>query len=388
MHAPAYPLARIRRAADTMQQQQRNIAVVTGNRAEYGLLRPVIQAISTHKALKLKLLVTGTHLLPPGRTVEQVQAEFPVAATIQMQVPGQSGRLADGEALGRGVSGFAAHFVTEAPDVVVVLGDRLEAFAAAAAASIAGIRVAHLHGGDRAPGVADEAMRHAISKLAHIHLPATARSAERLIAMGEEPSRVHLVGSPAIDCLAAMPAIDDRTYDELGRPDLVFLLHGQNRDDDDERLDALTLLAACSRYGRVLAIHPNFDHGRDGIIKAIRQADVPFREHLPRATFVGLLRRARALVGNSSTGLIECAALGTRCINVGPRQAGREKPPNVLDVPDWDPKRLDAAIARAMSVPLSPFKHPYGNGQAGPRTAQVLASFNEDLHSLTKRNSY
>jgi UDP-hydrolysing UDP-N-acetyl-D-glucosamine 2-epimerase len=371
-----------------MDSDRRIIAVVTGNRAEYGLLRPVISAIASHPGLELRLMVTGTHLLPPQRTLDQVMAEYPVHAVIPMQMPGQHGRLADGSALGRGVSGFAAQFVAEPPDVVVVLGDKLEAFAAAAAASIAGIRVAHLHGGDRAPGVADEAMRHAISKLAHIHLPATARSAERLIAMGEEPLRVHLVGSPAIDCLATMPTIDDDAYVQLGQPQLVFLLHGQNRDDEEERLDALMLLAICSRYGKVLAIHPNFDHGRDGIVRAIEESGVEARAHLPRSVFVGLLRRARALVGNSSTGLIECAALGTRCVNVGPRQAGCEKPPHVIDVPDWSPRRLDTAIARAVSSPPSPFRHPYGDGRAGPRTAEVLATFDLEVHSLTKKNSY
>ncbi len=371
-----------------MRAVKRQVAVVTGNRAEYGLLRPVIRAIDAHEDLELKLLVTGTHLLGPERSLDQVMAEFAVHAVIPMQLPGQTGQLADGTALGRGVSGFAAQFVAEPPDVVLVLGDRLEAFAAAAAASIAGIRVAHLHGGDRAPGVSDEAIRHAISKLAHIHLPATARSAERLIAMGEEPLRVHLVGSPAIDCLREMPAVDDATFESLGRPDFVFLLHGQNRDDEEERLDALMLLAICSRYGRVLALHPNFDHGREGILRAIAESKVMTRSHLPRGTFVGLLRRAKALVGNSSTGLIECAALGTRCVNVGPRQAGREKAPNVLDVPDWDPRRLDTAIARAMASPAEKFKHPYGDGRSGPRTAEVLSRFDANVHSLTKKNSY
>lgn len=368
---------------------RRIITVVTGSRAEFGLLRPVMRAIERHDALDLRVVVTGTHLLPPARTTDEVAAEFDIHATIEMQCINETSRLADAAALGRGVSGFAAYLGEHPPDVVLVLGDRIEALAAAAAASVAGIRVAHMHGGDVAEGIADEAMRHAITKLAHIHFPATARSAERIIAMGEEPWRTHLVGSPAIDDLADIPPLRDEAYDALGRPEIVFLLHPTGRDEQTERTCAEYLLALCQRYGRVLALHPNHDPGREAILREIERIEnLVHRAHMERPEFIGLLRRARMIVGNSSAGLIECAAIPCRCVNVGTRQAGRERLPHVLNCPGWDFRRIEEALQRAMIEPLMPFRHVYGDGRAGDRTAEVLARLDSDKHRLAKHNTY
>ena len=161
-----------------------------------------------------------------------------------MQVPGESGRLADARALGRGIAVLADILATISPDIVLVLGDRIEAFAAASAAAIGGIRVAHIHGGDRAEGVADESMRHAITKLAHVHFPASAESAQRILSLGEQPATIHLVGSPSVDGLAAMPALGDARYGELGAPEFVFLMHPCGRSDDAEYADAAAALDA------------------------------------------------------------------------------------------------------------------------------------------------
>lgn len=366
----------------------RSVAVVTGSRAEYGLLRPVLHAIRDEPRLKLYVIAAGAHLLPPANTIEEVRAEFEVAVEIPMQVPGRTGRLADAEAFGRGAAGFADALGTLRPEVVVVLGDRIEAFAAAAAASIGGIRVAHIHGGDRAEGVADEAMRHAITKLAHIHFPASSRSAERILCFGEDPLRVHLVGSPAVDGLESIPPLDDNTYEALGRPEIVMLLHGQGRPEHEERIDAEILIDAARRAGRVLLLHPNHDPGHDAIVAAIEASGCPHLPHLRREAFIGLLQRIRLLVGNSSSALIECAALGVRCVNVGQRQAGREKPPNVFDVPDWDRRKIELAIERALVLPIPAYRHPYGDGKAGPRIAEVLATFDERQHGIAKRSTF
>ncbi|MFN9973571.1 MAG: UDP-N-acetylglucosamine 2-epimerase, partial [Phycisphaerae bacterium] len=181
---------------------KKRIAVVTGSRAEFGLLRPVMTAIAAQPTLELAVIAAGSHLLLPANTVHEVKQAFRVGAVVPMQQPGKHTRIDDAEALGRGIARFARTFYKMNVDCVVVLGDRIEAFAAASAAAIGGIRVAHIHGGDRAEGVADESMRHAITKLAHIHFPASAESAQRILGLGEHPSTVHLVGSPAIDGLA------------------------------------------------------------------------------------------------------------------------------------------------------------------------------------------
>jgi UDP-hydrolysing UDP-N-acetyl-D-glucosamine 2-epimerase len=369
----------------------RRIAVATGSRAEFGLLRPVMRAIDDHPDLDLHVVVAGAHLLAPHLTVREVESSFDVAARIPMQETGRTSRGRDAAALGRGVSGFAAWLDEHPVEVVLVLGDRIEAFAAAAAASVAGIRVAHMHGGDRAPGIADEAMRHAITKLAHIHLPATEQSAERIVAMGEDPGRVHVVGSPAVDDLAGITAMSDTAYDALGAPEIVVLQHPLGRSADREQAVATRILEACRRAGRVLALHPNHDPGREGILTAIRDAGLDECAHLPRPDFVGLLRRARLLVGNSSAGLIECAALGVPSVNVGPRQAGRERTYNVLDVPDPtanDGAAVEAAIAAGLARAPGPAHHPFGEGVAGRRTAAVLAEFDGDAHPLAKRSTH
>jgi len=364
------------------------IAVITGTRAEFGLLKPVMRAIAAHQNLNLNVLVTGTHLLPPARTIDEVGAEFDIAAEIPMQEEGAIGRPDDARALGRGVSGFADWFAVNKPDVALVLGDRIEPFAAAAAASVAGIHIAHVHGGDRAEGVADESLRHAITKLAHIHLPATEQSANRIIAMGEDPGWVHIVGSPAVDKLDEIPAMPDEEYDQLHQPRIVALFHPTGRDDDIERADAETLLRCCQELAPTVALHPNHDPGRRGIVQAIGSSGCVFIEHLPREAFIGLLRRAAVIVGNSSAGLIEAAGIPIRCIDLGSRQAGRERPAHVISLPTWDRSSLRDALQTALQQPITDVDHPYGDGGAGIRIADTLAEIDLSACPLTKRNTY
>ena len=368
---------------------RRTIVVVTGSRADYGLLKPVIRALEEREDARVEVKRTGAHSLGTSSTGIEVEADFPSSTEVVMPRPDSAGRIADAGALIAGMTAFIHQFEATPPDVVLVLGDRIEAFAAAAAASVGGIRVAHMHGGDRAEGIADEAMRHAITKLAHIHLPATEESAQRIIRMGEDPDRVHVVGSPAIDGLGEMAALEDDEYEALGRPDIVFLLHPVGRDDEAEYDDARHLLDVCREAGRVLALHPNHDPGRNGILRAIEKTtDLLHFPHLPRERFIGLLRRVKAIVGNSSAGLIECAALPVWCINVGPRQAGREKPENVLDCPEGAREGIRAALRRSFGEPAPGYDGRYGIGEAGRRTARLLATFDSDKHPIRKRNTY
>lgn len=377
----------------------RKIAVVTGTRAEWGLLSPVCDAIVARRDLALEVCAGGAHLLEPADggdpTVTLVEASGHAVHRFAMQQEGKTGRDTDAAALGAGVSKLAEIFARLAPDIVVVLGDRIEAFAAASAASIGGIRVAHIHGGDRAEGIADEAMRHAITKLSHIHFAASAQSAERIARLGEDDARIHLVGSPAVDGLDALPALSDQRHSELGAPDFVFLTHPVGRADSDEEQDALRVLEALVARGRVTALAPNSDPGRDGIARAIRTmssrpADrVRALSNLGRTEFIGLLKHPgiRAIVGNSSAGLIECAALGVRAVNIGPRQGGRERADNVRDVATGD----GAALAReldALDGWIPSGLHPYLAGGASDKIAAVLATCDLSRHGLAKRNTF
>ncbi len=369
----------------------RRIAVVTGTRAEWGLLRPVCEAIGAERALSLHVVAGGAHMLAPARTIDEVRAFAPGLSEFSMQVAGEVGRSADARALGRGIVALSDIFSTLAPDVVVVLGDRIEAFAAASAAAVGGMRVAHIHGGDRAEGVADESMRHAITKLAHIHFPASAESAQRILALGEQAATVHFVGSPSIDGLDAISPIDDERYRDLGSPEFVFLMHPCARGDEIEHSDAAAILDAATARGRVLALSPNSDPGRWGIVRAIAERCDRLRiaEHLPRAQFVALLKRPeiRALVGNSSAGIIEASALGTRVIDIGRRQRGRERATAVVGCAVAEPTALDEAFSALDFVP-DHATHPYGDGGASARIARQLAEFDESRHPLAKLNAF
>jgi len=315
-------------------------------------------------------------------------AGFAIDAKVKMQRAGHTGRDADVAALGRGVTGLGEAFEKLAPDVVLVLGDRIEAFAAASAASIGGRLVAHLHGGDRAEGVADEAMRHAITKLAHLHFPATAQSRRRILRMGEPVDDVWNLGSPAIDGLPRPLPRDQRRG-------LIVLHHPVGDPDDTEQQHMAALLDAARDHARktdqpLLVLDPNHDPGSDGIIRAIQEARLDEAQRsagLPRDQFIEKLRHATLLLGNSSAGLIEAAALKTPAVNVGPRQAGREKPANVIDT-STSATAIAKAIGAASRLDLTRQRHPYGNGKAGERIAATLAGLNFASIPRHKRNTY
>jgi UDP-hydrolysing UDP-N-acetyl-D-glucosamine 2-epimerase len=390
----------------------RRVCVVTGTRAEFGLLRPVMDAIRRRPRLELLVVASGAHLLRPARTIREVEAEYAVAARVAMQRDGVSGRLADAEGLGRGVTGFAAAFGTLEPDWVVVLGDRIEALAAASAASIGGIAVCHIHGGDRAEGIADEAMRHAISKLSHVHCAATNVSAKRLIRMGEPAARVHVTGSPAIDGVSAVKAMTDRDYALLGRPSCVILHHpsGVGEQREAATIDAIMHAVESAGLGNALCLGPNHDPNREVIVARLRakcamsrkRAGQPraawrFVEHLPRATFLSLLKRVGTgggfLIGNSSAGLIEVNAMSIPAVNVGPRQAGRERGEMTVNARAATVAAIKSAIRTALgrhsATGSRPIEQPYGDGRAGARIAAVLSGYDPRAEGFTrKRNAY
>ncbi|MFN0132079.1 MAG: UDP-N-acetylglucosamine 2-epimerase [Phycisphaerales bacterium] len=405
-------------AEEAMTPGRRRVTVVTGTRAEFGLLAPVMRAVRDRADLELVVIAAGSHLLSPALTYREVKAEFVghLGDQVPMQLDGHVGRAADVEALGRGVARFGRSFERLSPDWVVVLGDRIEAFAAASAAAVGGRALAHIHGGDRAEGVADEAMRHAISKLANLHLAATAESAKRLARMGEREELIRVVGSPALDGLAEIPEMGDARAEEMGDPSAVFLLHPIGRaDEHEERVAAEALEATRAACGRVLALHPNFDPGRAGVLIAIGAAigsvgggvgGVRAEAHLRRHEFVGLLKRlarkareahgaqsgsaARGgvVVGNSSAGLIECAALGVPVVDIGSRQAGRERAGNVVHAEEHGEAVL-RAIGVARGLRLAEMEHPFGDGRAGERVAAALAQVSpHDPGLMRKRNVY
>jgi GDP/UDP-N,N'-diacetylbacillosamine 2-epimerase (hydrolysing) len=362
--------------------RNRAIAVVTGSRADFGLLESTMRAVEGHADLRLITIAAGLHWVT-GTWRDVRDAGFKVNAKVRMQRKGVSGRSADVQAMGRGVQAFGDAFDELHPDVVLVLGDRIEAMAAALAASVGGVHLAHVHGGDRAEGVADEAMRHAISKLAHLHFPATELSRKRLLAMGEQPQHVILAGSPAIDGLR-------RVRPHGKPPTFVVIQHpiGESSDRErrwmDQTLEAVdSAMRDIEPSGWRLTLAPNRDPGSRGIEVAVAGQCV---EHLPREQFLACLAGARAIVGNSSAGLIEAAALRVPCVNIGPRQNGREKPANVVDC-DYGVRSVLLAIRKATALDLRKMHHPYGDGRAGKRIAQTLAAIDLAAVPIRKQNT-
>ncbi len=367
-----------------------------------------MHAVKAHRRLELRVIAAGSHLIPPARTIKDVEKQFAVHARVAMQKPGvRTSRNQDARSVARGIAGFARLFARDKPDWVVVLGDRIEAFAAASAASIGGIAVAHIHGGDRAEGVADEAMRHAITKLSHLHLAATEQSAERIVRMGEDAKSVHVVGSPSIDGLKGIKPLAPKELGPWRKVRTLVLLHPAGLGTAAEAAFASELIKAVDEaaHGEVLALAPNLDPGREAILKAIfRRAGTAagkkwhFCEHLGRARFARLLKTlAKAgdglLAGNSSAGLIEAAALGVNVLNVGPRQAGRERAGRVAEMPAADARQgsraIAALLASASAGGRKPPAHPYGDGRSSQRIARLLASVDpHDIALLRKRNAY
>lgn len=361
-----------------MKSSKRTIAVVTGSRAEFGLLTPVMRAIDAHPKLRLRVIVAGLHL-SQGTWRDVRNAGFEIAARAPMQRPGVTGRAADVQALARGIGRLGDAFDRLRPDVVVVLGDRIEALAAACAANVGGFHLAHIHGGDRAEGVADESMRHAVSKLAHVHFAATALSRKRLVRMGEDPRCVFNVGSPAMDGLRDVQPAPDA-------PQVIVVQHPIGASDAQERRRMTQTLRATAGYTR-LVLGPNADPGSAGIRAAAKAAGVAVVDHVPHERFRALLAGARAIVGNSSSGLIEAAGLGVPCVNVGPRQAGRERPPTVIDC-DYGESSVRTALRRAFHMKIRGTRHPYGDGRAGPRIARLLSELDLKAIPQRKHNAY
>ncbi len=377
-----------------MARGRQRVAVLTGSRADFGLLAPVMRAIDAHPELDLLVFAAGAHLIGEAPTKGDVGAQFEIAAEIPMQQSGTPRRLDDARALGRGIAGCAEALERHGAEWIVVLGDRIEAFAGAAAASVGGVAAAHLHGGDRAEGVADEAMRHAITKLAHLHLPATQKSAERIERMGEPAERIVVVGSPALDDLNSFDALDDARWDELGSPEAVVLFHPIGDDAETEAARTRRIFEALEGR-RALALAPNHDPGREGAAAAIRECGwIRSSGHLARREFIGLLKRlgreGGVLVGNSSAALIEAAALGVRAVDVGERQSGRERAGNAVWTAGGTAQEIREACKRARAIAPAGITHPYGDGRAGVRAAEAIASAGREERRLLlrKRNSY
>lgn len=371
----------------------RKICVVVTARPSYSRIKTALQAIREHPELELQLVVAASALLDRyGNALHYVENDgFEVAARVFMVLEGEN-LVTMAKTTGLGLMELATVFDNLRPDIVVTIADRYETLATGVAASYMNIPLAHVQGGE-ITGSIDEKVRHAVTKLADVHLVSSQRAAERVIRMGETPESVFLTGCPSIDIAAEVlrsPQMDFdpfERYGGVGAPVdltggyLVVMQHPVTTEYEEAREHVTETLAAVHRVDLpTLWFWPNVDAGSDGISKGIRAyrelerpTNIHFFKNMASADFLRLLYHSKGIVGNSSVGIRECSFLGVPAINIGTRQMGRDRGANVIDT-SYDRKEIEEAIQHHMQNGRAAGDHTYGDGHAGLRIAEVLAT--------------
>ncbi|MEP3428009.1 MAG: UDP-N-acetylglucosamine 2-epimerase [Hyphomicrobiales bacterium] len=367
----------------------RKILYFSGTRADFGLMRKSLLAIDADPALELSVIATGMHLDPSyGSTWKEISdSGLHLAAQCPVEISPPSGKTM-ARAIGQMIKDFTDQIEQLCPDVVLVLGDRGEMLAAAIAAIHLNVPVAHIHGGERS-GTVDESVRHAITKLSHIHFAATDGARDRLIALGERPDCVYVTGAPGLDgLLEASRRPRNEIIAELGfkltRPVALILFHPVLQEIPTMAAKTHAVLDGVTGAGwQSIALMPNSDAGSDEIrivFENHESRDLQTIVHLPRPRFLEIMAAADALVGNSSAGIIEAASFGTPVLNLGTRQNLRERNANVIDLPE-DAKQITAALQKiTLNSRFAP-ANIFGDGQASARICSYLKShpLNADL---------
>jgi GDP/UDP-N,N'-diacetylbacillosamine 2-epimerase (hydrolysing) len=382
---------------------RRNICVVTGTRAEFGLLRWLMQEIDASEVLTLQVIATGMHLSPEfGLTYREIeQAGFTIDAKVEMLLSADTASAVT-KSMGLGLIGYADAYTRLAPDLIVLLGDRFEIFAAAAAAMIAGIPIAHLHGGETTEGAFDEAIRHSITKMSHLHFVAAEDYKRRVIQLGEQPERVFLVGGLGIDAIKRIKLLDRVALEEslgfkFGPRNLLITFHPvtlEGQISSGQQMDEL--LAALGELDdtHLLFTMPNADTGGRELAAMVNQfaatrQNVRVYTSLGQLRYLSCMKYVDAVVGNSSSGLAEAPSMGIATINIGDRQKGRLSASSVINC-----EPTQQSISRALSTVFDPSfrstltstKNPYGSGGASEKIAKIIKNY--DLKDLLKKSFF
>jgi GDP/UDP-N,N'-diacetylbacillosamine 2-epimerase (hydrolysing) len=380
----------------------RTIAVVTGTRAEYGYLEPLMHAIEQERALTLLPVVTGMHLLPEfGNTGRLVRKEFPSAKTVPMVLHGD--KLKDmAQYLASGVNNFAAFLERQNPDILIVLGDRSESLAAALAALYLNIPIAHINGGDVTGTTIDESIRHAITKLAHIHLVHTKENAERVEKMGEEKKRIFVTGALTIDAIMSLQLPDKETLFtryHLDPNKVTFLVvqHPITTFKDYGFSHLKELFAALDMVKeQTIIMYPNCDAGGKQFIALIKAMEKKPYVHafvnLSHVDYLGLMRSVDLMLGNSSSGIIEAPSFKLPVLNIGSRQQGRARSVNIIDV---KPERHEIVDAIDFALNNKEFlkkvrtcRNLFGDGTAAQKIVKILKDIPLDEELIQKQITY
>ncbi len=381
----------------------RKICVVTGTRAEFGLLRWVMQEVRDTLGLKLQIIATGMHLSPEfGLTYKEIeQSGFSIDAKVEMLL---SADTASGiaKSMGLGLIGIADAYARLRPDLIVLLGDRFEVFSAAAAALVAGIPVAHLHGGETTEGAFDEAIRHSITKMSHLHFVAAADYRRRVIQLGEQPDRVFEVGGLGIDAIKRITLMDRDALEEsldfkLGPKNLLITFHPVTLESHSSSQQMRELLSALDQLHdtHMIFTMPNADTGSRelasmvGEFVASHTTSARAYESLGQLRYLSCMKLVDGVVGNSSSGLAEAPSMEVGTVNIGDRQRGRLQATSVIDCVPKEKAILEAIkklYAEDYQRTLPTTVNPYGGGGASEQIVRVLKDY--PLDGVLKKSFY
>ncbi len=383
-----------------MSSTARKICFVTGSRADFGLIIWPMRAIRETPGLKLQLVATGMHLSPEfGYTIGNIRQEgFDVDESVETLLSSDSG-VGVAKSVGLGVIGFADAFRRLDPDLVVVLGDRYETFAAAQAAMFMRLPMAHLFGGDVTEGAIDDAIRHAITKMSHLHFATNADSARRLARLGEDPARIFTVGSPGIDSIKRLKLMDRETIGrevgmKLGQRNVLVTFHPVTV-EMDRSIGALDeMFASLSALGPEYSLFftlANADAEGRALNERIRSFVVSRPNAIAVASlgqlrYISLMNQVDIVVGNSSSGIYEAPSLHVPTVDIGDRQKGRERAASVFHASP-DRASISDAISRALARGRQSTISPYGDGETSRRVADRIAAI-PDFKTLLKKGFY
>lgn len=379
---------------------KRKICVVTGTRAEYGLLSGLMKEIINSPELLLQTVATGMHLSPEfGLTYRAIEDDgFHIDSKVEMLISSDT-PMGTTKSVGLGVIGFSETLERLQPDVLVVLGDRYEILAAVQAALFFKIPVAHIGGGDSTEGAFDELIRHCLTKMSHLHFVTNVLSQRRIIQMGENPEHVYNVGSLGLDCLGEIKLLEGEEFEEaisftLRKKNLLITFHPVTLDDVDSDEQFCELLAALERLGPEVGLvftKPNSDTGGRAISSLLERfvsehSQACLHTSLGQLRYLSAISVVDAVVGNSSSGLYEVPSFHKPTVNIGDRQKGRLKASSVIDCEPTEESIL-SAIMMAFKLDCVDTVNPYGDGDVAPRIVTVLKAI-PDLKGLLKKHFY
>jgi GDP/UDP-N,N'-diacetylbacillosamine 2-epimerase (hydrolysing) len=381
---------------------KRKICVVTGTRAEYGLLYWLMKEIGTDKDLELQIIATGMHLSEEfGNTYQQIEeAGFVIDKKVDISLSSDT-ELAISKSMGLGVIGFAGAFNELQPDLIVVLGDRFEIFSAVSAAMIAKIPVAHLHGGEITEGAFDESIRHSITKMSHLHFAATNEYRDRIIQLGERPNRVFNVGGLGIDNINKLKLLAKSDFEkaidfELGEKNILVTFHPVTLENSTAKLQFQELLNSIDELKNTRIIFTKTNSDTDGrIINSMIDAYVAIHDNtiafvsMGQLNYLSALQFMNAVVGNSSSGLLEAPSFKIATIDIGERQKGRIKADSVISCSPTQ-ESISSAFYKSYSEDFQNIvdntKNPYGSGGASKIVVDIIKDF--DLNGILKKTFY